>query len=76
MTKTSAIAIGNVAHHITLAYENPAGKQALYQQLLTAMLSDQWSWIKDRTHIRVIDDHNAVQSLKMAEDATRIAQNR
>jgi hypothetical protein len=61
-------------HHITLDYENPAGKQDLYQQMLTAMLSDQWSWIKDRTHIRVIDDHNAVASLKMAEEATGAAQ--
>jgi predicted dehydrogenase len=59
--------------HITLEYENGAGKQELYQQMLTDMITDQWNWIKDHTHIRVIDDDNAVQSLKIAEDATAIS---
>jgi predicted dehydrogenase len=62
--------LGPDASPITLEYKNPAGKQELYQQMLTAMLSDQWTWIKDRTHIRVIDDDNAVQSLRIAEEAT------
>jgi predicted dehydrogenase len=61
--------------HITIEYKNDSGKQNVYQQMLTSMLSDQWSWIKDRKHIRVIDDSNAVRSLKIAEDATRLAQN-
>jgi predicted dehydrogenase len=61
--------------HITIEYKTDLGKQNLYQQMLTAMLSDQWSWIKDHKHIRVIDDSNAVQSLKIAEDANRLAQN-
>jgi predicted dehydrogenase len=65
--------LGPGADPITLEYENPAGKQELYQQMLTAMLSDQWSWIKDRTHTRVIDDDNAVQSLRIAEEATAIS---
>jgi len=43
--------------------------------MLTAMLSDQWNWIKDRSHIRVIDDDNAVQSLRVAEEATAISKN-
>ena len=62
------------AEPITREYENPAGKQELYQQMLTAMLSDQWSWIKDRTHIRVIDEDNAVQSLRVAAEATEVSQ--
>ena len=61
--------------HITIEYKNDSGKQNVYQQMLTDMLSDQWSWIKDRKHIRVIDNSNAVQSLKIAEDANRLAQN-
>jgi predicted dehydrogenase len=66
--------LGPNANPVTLEYENPVGKEELYRQMLTAMLSDQWTWIKDRTHIRVIDDDNAVQSLRMAADATKIAQ--
>ncbi|HXB31898.1 MAG TPA: Gfo/Idh/MocA family oxidoreductase [Puia sp.] len=62
------------AEPVTSEYENPAGKQELYQQMLAAMLTDQWAWIKDRTHIRVIDAHNAVQSLRVAAEATAIAQ--
>jgi hypothetical protein len=41
--------------------------------MLTDMITDQWNWIKDHTHIRVIDDDNAVQSLKIAEDVTTIS---
>jgi predicted dehydrogenase len=59
---------------VTREYENPAGKQELYQQMLTAMLADQWNWIKDRTHVRVIDDVNAIQSLRVAVEATAISQ--
>ncbi len=62
------------AEPVTREYENPAGKQELYQQMLAAMLTDQWAWIKDRTHIRVIDADNAVQSLRVAAEATAIAQ--
>jgi predicted dehydrogenase len=60
-------------HHIVLEYENPGGKQELYQQMLTAMISDQWNWIKDRKYVRVIDETNAVDALRIAADATAIA---
>ena len=59
--------------HITLEYEHTAGKQALYQQMLTAMITDQWNWIIDPTHVRVIEGENALQSLKVAADATEIS---
>ena len=39
------------------------------------MLTDQWNWIKDRNHKRIIDESNAVESLRMAEQATKIAKN-
>ena len=43
--------------------------------MLTAMITDQWNWINDHKHIRVIDDKNAVQSLRMAAEANRMANN-
>ncbi len=61
--------------HITLEYDNESGKQHLYHKMLTAMITDQWCWIRNHKHIRVIDDNNAVQSLKMAEHANRMAKN-
>ena len=60
--------------HITIEYGNISEKQNRYGQILTAMMQDQWSWIKDRRHIRVIDDNNAVESLRIAETATSLAQ--
>ena len=60
--------------HITMEYKNISGKQNLYQQMLTAMISDQFNWIRNPEHVRVIDSYNAVQSLKMAEEATLMAQ--
>jgi predicted dehydrogenase len=75
LEEITAASAAAVAGTITLTYQNPLGKQELYQQMLTAMLSDQWNWIKDRSHIRVIDDDNAVQSLRVAEEATAISKN-
>jgi predicted dehydrogenase len=60
--------------HIILEYENILGKKALYQEMLRSMLSDQLGWIRDRNHIRVMDDGNAVRSLRIAEAATGLAQ--
>ena len=45
-------------------------KMQRYEELVISMIRDQWSWILDRTHVRQIDDHNAVMSLRMAEEAT------
>ena len=59
---------------ITAEYGNVSEKQCRYQKMLETMIRDQWDWIKDHKHIRVIDANNAVQSLKMAEEAKRIAQ--
>lgn len=60
-------------NHITMEYENVLGKQEVYREMLSAMINDQWKWIRDPKHIRIIDDSNAVQSLKMAEDAASMA---
>jgi len=59
--------------HVTIEYGNISEKQYRYRQMLTAMLQDQWDWIKDHNHIRIIDDNNAIDSLRMAEQATEIA---
>ena len=61
-------------HHVTLEYGNISEKQCRYQEMLSAMILDQWKWIIDHKHIRVIDDSNALHSLKMAEEATSMAQ--
>jgi predicted dehydrogenase len=60
--------------HVTIKYGNSSEKQSRYQQMLTAMLTDQWSWIKNKDHIRIIDENNAIESLRMAEQAKKIAQ--
>ncbi len=53
----------------TIEYGNLNNKSKRYAEILTAMLTDQWAWIKDRSHKRVIDDNNAVESLRIAEQA-------
>ena len=64
----------NFDKEITLECGNVAEKQNRYGQLLISMLTDQWNWIKDHNHKRTIDESNAVESLRMAEQATKIAQ--
>ena len=59
---------------ITIEYGNLEDKSRRYMEILKLMLQDQWNWIKDKNHVRVIDDKNAVESLKMAEKATSVAQ--
>jgi hypothetical protein len=60
--------------HVTIDYGNVSEKQERYQEMLVAMITDQWNWIKDRKHVRVIDDSNAIQSLRMAEESQRMVQ--
>ncbi|HTH56669.1 MAG TPA: Gfo/Idh/MocA family oxidoreductase [Cyclobacteriaceae bacterium] len=48
-------------------------KQVLYQELVTAMFKDQLTWLKDREHVRKITDLNAVDSLRLAEEAESVA---
>ena len=60
--------------HVAIEFENAIGKQELYQQLLTNMITDQWSWIKDPCHHRLISDQNAVQSTRIAERANLLSE--
>jgi hypothetical protein len=48
-----------------------ADKMDRYEQLVMSMLKDQWAWIRNAAHLRVIDDTNAVESLRIAEEATQ-----
>lgn len=59
--------------HVRIESGSSAEKEARYKELLVAMLLDQWAWIKDRTHKRVIDSSNAVESVRMAECATKMS---
>jgi predicted dehydrogenase len=45
-------------------------KMDRYEQLVISMLEDQWAWIRDPSHLRKIDDTNAVESLRIAEEAS------
>jgi predicted dehydrogenase len=59
--------------HVNLEYGNCAEKQDRYRQLLISMIKEQWNWILDNSVSRVVDDNNAVDSLRMAETARRTA---
>jgi predicted dehydrogenase len=63
----------NFDKEVTIECGDIADKQTRYQQLLINMMTDQWTWIKDRRHKRTIDENNAIESLRMAEDATKIS---
>lgn len=54
---------------VTIEYGNLDEKPGRYNEILKRMLKDQFDWINDRTHIRVIDDKNAVESLRTATQA-------
>ncbi len=56
---------------ITMVSGDIADKMVRYEQLVVSMMEDQWNWIKDPSHVRKIDDTNAVESLRMAEEATK-----
>ena len=61
-------------NHVTIEAGCSSQKENRYQQMLTDMLLDQWNWIRDNDHSRTIDDSNAVDSIRMAEHAKKIAQ--
>ncbi len=60
----------NYEVEVTLEAGDVADKMDRYQQLVISMLQDQWNWILDPRHQRLIDEQNAVDSLRLAEQAT------
>ncbi len=63
----------NFDAYVTIEQGNGANKQNRYQEIVSAMMSDQWNWIKNRNHKRIIDETNAVESLRIAEYATQMS---
>lgn len=55
---------------ITLEYGSIDQQLERYGFLLRSMIKDQWDWIMDNSAKRIVDDTNAVESLRMAENAT------
>jgi predicted dehydrogenase len=63
----------NFDRHVSLEHGNSADKQNRYRQLLISMIKDQWAWILDNSVVRVINDRNAIDSLRLAETARNTA---
>lgn len=63
----------DVGYKIRLYTGKNTEKQALYQQLVQDMFRDQLRWLQDTSHVRLIDQNNAVNSLKLAVDANDLA---
>jgi hypothetical protein len=63
------------SRHLTMEYGNASEKTNRYQEMVMAMVMDQWRWIRDRKHVRVIDQDNAIQSLRIAVQAKEKAEN-
>lgn len=59
---------------VTLEAGDVAAKMNRYEQLVVSMLIDQWNWIRDASHQRLIDENNAVSSLRLAEEAMERAE--
>lgn len=58
---------------ITMEAGDSADKMQMYEQLVISMIKDQWTWIMDHGHKRIIDHTNAIESLRIAENATIMA---
>jgi len=56
--------------HVIIDYSDPLDKQERYQQMLMAMITDQVNWISNHNNQRVIDEQNAIESLRTAREAT------
>jgi predicted dehydrogenase len=54
-------------YKIKLDTGNETQKYTLYADLVSSMFKDQMTWINDNSHIRKINQDNAVTSLKIAE---------
>ncbi|MEO7174824.1 MAG: Gfo/Idh/MocA family oxidoreductase, partial [Saprospiraceae bacterium] len=50
--------------YLTLVAGNIEFKMERYAELVRDLLIDQWAWIQDRSHRRLIDDTNAIESLR------------
>jgi len=60
-------------YKLKLSTSDVVQKQTVYEELVTAMFKDQLAWIDDRSHARKTNHDNAVNSLKLAEEAELMA---
>jgi predicted dehydrogenase len=60
------------AYKTEAVYQDKLDKQQRYGEMLKNMMEDQLAWIRNKSHERKINQHNAVQSLVTAEQATTI----
>jgi hypothetical protein len=58
-------------HRVSLAHGDDSQKMSVYADLLKKMIIDQRAWIFDNSVERVTDANNAVESLRLAEAATK-----
>jgi predicted dehydrogenase len=54
---------------VEMAIGKDAIKLSIYKNLLTDMLRDQFSWLRNNDHKRIITQENAYRSVKIAEEA-------
>ncbi len=59
---------------VSLTFAVGKDQRALYAQCLQEMLADQLAWIEDRSHPRLITERSGRDSLAMAVEATRLAE--
>ena len=62
-------------HRVTIGQGDEGQKMHVYAELLKKMIMDQRAWILDCSKKRVIDETNAVESLRIAERAASVAIN-
>ena len=58
---------------IDVSYGQNQAKSPLYCQLLRSMMADQVSWVRDRTHRRLVSETNSRDSLALACQADTLA---
>jgi predicted dehydrogenase len=63
----------DIYQQIEIHYALGDDKMRRYCELLRALFTDQLAWIRDRSHVRKITGRNGIDSLAMAENATRLA---
>jgi predicted dehydrogenase len=61
----------NYDEYVTIEQGDISTKMTIYEELVISMITDQWNWIKDKSHTRVISEVNAIESLRIAEEATQ-----
>ena len=60
-------------HHVSIAHGDDSEKMGVYADLLRKMIIDQRAWILDNSVERVTSEENAVESLRIAQAATKAA---